>query len=169
MKRVPVFLVLLCAAVSAFAVTPGRQLEKANVLPLALDGHFQFCKTKLFLNDPATFVVTIDPTINFERQRIDFKAVTAVDRNQRLGNYFTFFWRATKKADLTLRLEYQQAKLGKYVMAKEIDYPNFKGSKQSDFAVIGDDFTGFGRVTAWRAVLIENNRIVALSQSFLWD
>jgi len=169
MKPVPVFLALFCAAVSAFGVTPIRQLEKADVLPLALDGHFEFRKTKLFLNDPITFPITLDQTINFERQRINFKAVTAVDRQQRLGNYFTFFWRATKKADLTLRLEYQQAKLGKYVMAKEIDYPHFKGSQQSDFAVVGDDFTGFGRVTAWRALLIENNRIVALSQSFLWD
>jgi hypothetical protein len=26
-----------------------------------------------------------------------------------------------------------------------------------------------GKVTAWRAVLIENGKIVALNQSFLWN
>jgi len=159
---------------AGFALTPGfvppnRGLEKANVLPLALDDHFQFRKTKLFLNDPVTFVPTTDVSINFERARINHKVVTNVDRVQRVGNYLTFFWRATKRADLTLRLEYQQAKLGNYVMAKEIDYPHFKGSHQSDFAVLGDDYTAAGRILAWRVLLIEGGKIVALSQSYLWD
>ena len=112
---------------------------------------------------------TFSPPITFERGRVNFKAVTNVDRNQRVGNYFTFFWRATKRADLTLRLEYQQAKLGDYVMAKEIDYPHFKGSCQSDFAVVGTDYSEAGRVMAWRVLLIQDRKVVALSQSFLWD
>ncbi len=159
---------------AGFALTPGyvtphRQLAHADVLPLALDEHYQFRKTKLFLNDPLTFVVTLDPMINFERARVNHKVVTNVDRQQRVGEYLTFFWRATKRADLTLRLEYQQAKLGNYVMAKEIDYSHFKGSQQSDFAIIGDDYATAGKVLAWRVLLIESGKIVALSQSYLWD
>ncbi|SRR5579862_1193345 len=173
MRRVSVFVAAVAAGVmatvSALATPPVRRLEKADVLPLALDDHFQFRKTKLFLNDPTTWTPTLDQTINFERQRASYGAITYMDRAQRFGNYFTFFWRATKRADLTLRLEYQQAKLGPYVMAKEIDYPRFKGSRQSDFAVIGDDYRQEGPVTAWRVLLIENGKVVALSQSYLWD
>ena len=37
-----------------------KQLEKAPVLPLALDNHFQFRKTIIFVNDPASYKPTLD-------------------------------------------------------------------------------------------------------------
>lgn len=40
---------------------------------------------------------------------------------------------------------------------------------KSEFQIIGDDYEQDGQVTAWRAVLIENGRIVAVNQSFLWN
>jgi hypothetical protein len=107
--------------------------------------------------------------ISFERQRVNFGAVTQLDRQQRYGHYYTFFWRAARKADLTLRFEYRQQRLGSYVQAKEIAYPATKGSVESKFQVIGDDYMEEGRVTAWRAILIENGKIVGLTQSFLWN
>lgn len=152
---------------------PGRpaaqQLEKAAVLPLALDDNFQFRKTELFLNDPKLFQPAVEEMINFERQRVNFKAVTAIDRRERYGHYFTFFWRADRQADLTVRLEYRQEKLGPYVQAQEVGYNNVKGSTKTKFTVIGDDYLEDGRVTAWRAVLIENGRIVGITQSYLWN
>ncbi|HWB61132.1 MAG TPA: hypothetical protein VG733_16745 [Chthoniobacteraceae bacterium] len=146
-----------------------KQLDKANVLPLALDDHFEFRKTKLFLNDPKTFTPTEDPMIIFERDRINFGAVTGVDRAARMGNYFTFFWRCSVKADVTIRLEYRQENLGAYVQAREISYTGAKGSMQTDFKIIGDDYRQDGRVTAWRALIIENGKIVGLTASNLWD
>ena len=92
-----------------------------------------------------------------------------LDRQQRYGGYYTFFWRSNRKADLTLRFEYRQLKLGSYVQAKEIAYPAVKGSVESHFKVIGDDYLEEGKVTAWRAILIENGRIVGVTQSFLWN
>ena len=168
MKRLLLPLASLALAAASFGAEPAR-LEKANVLPLALDDAFQFRKTKLFLNDPRLFKPTIDPMISFERQRVNFGAVNQIDRQQRYGHYFTFFWRATRKADLTVRLEYRQENLGSYVQARELNYRGAKGTMQTDFRVIGDDYNEDGKITAWRALLIENGRIVALNQSFLWN
>jgi hypothetical protein len=146
-----------------------QQLDKANVLPLALDDAFQFRKTKIFLNEPELAKPTAEEMISFERQRVNFGAVSQLDRQQRYGGYYTFFWRSNRKADLTLRFEYRQLKLGSYVQAKEIAYPAVKGSVESHFNVIGDDYLEEGKVTSWRALLIENGRIVGLTQSFLWN
>lgn len=157
-------------AASGFAASePSRQLDKANVLPLALDDAFEFRKTKIFLNDPDLIKPTSQPMLVFERLRVNHGAVTQFDRQQRYGHYYTFFWRSDRKSDLTLRFEYRQQKLGNYVQAKELFYPGVRGSVKSEFAVIGDDYTDEGKVTAWRAVLIENGRIVGLTQSFLWN
>jgi hypothetical protein len=143
-------------------------LEKANVLPLALDDAFGFKKTKILFNDPRIQKQTTTPMIAFERQRVNFGAVTQYDRQQRYGQYYTFFWRANRPTDLTVRFEYRQERLGAYVQAQERHYKNAKGTYISDFSVIGDDYNEDGRVTSWRAILIENGKIVALNQSFLW-
>jgi hypothetical protein len=173
MKRLLLMVaVLACAAAGHAAspkVEPPRQLDKAKVLPLALDDAFQFRKTKTLLNDPEFEKPTIDQMIRFERERINFGAVTSYDKQQRYGHYFTFFWRAGRQADLTIRLEYRQSNLGAYVLAKEQFYPAVKGSVKTDFTVTGDEYKLDGRITGWRVLLIENNKIVALGQSFLWN
>ncbi len=169
MKTHLLMLVSLALAATGFCKEPPRQLDKANVLPLALDDAFQFRKTKIFLNEPELIKPSVDNMITFQRLRVNFGAVTALDRQQRYGGYYTFFWRSDRKADLTLRFEYRQEKLGAYVQAKEIFYPGAKGSAESKFQVIGDDYLEEGKVTAWRAVLIENGKIVGLTQSFLWN
>ena len=162
-------LVSLALAATAFCKEQPRHLDKANVLPLALDDAFQFRKTKIFLNEPDLIKPTMDAMIAFERQRINFGAVTQYDRQQRYGHYYTFFWRSNRKTDLTIRFEYRQQRLGSYVQAKDLFYPAAKGTIQSQFQVIGDDYAEEGIVTAWRAVLIENGKIVGLNQSFLWN
>lgn len=169
MKRLLLFLGVALMASTGMCAEPPRQLEKANVLPLALDDHFQFRKTKLFLNDPKFFKPAQDPMLMFERQRLNYGAVTEVDKRERYGNYFTFFWRSERPSDLIVRLEYRQEKLGSYVMAQEVPYTGAKGTMKTEFKVIGDDYLQDGRVVAWRALLIENGRIVGLTQSYLWD
>jgi len=163
--------ILLSLALCSCASTPkieATKLEKANILPLSLNDNFQFRKIKLyFFNDQPFPQTTSEPAI-FEYQRMTYGAITDVDRRQRYGNYFSFFWRTSERADVTVRLEYRQAALANYVMAQERYYPNAHGSYQSDFTVIGDDYQEFGRVTSWRALLIVNGRIVALRQSYMW-
>jgi len=169
MKRLFIFLSIALVASAAWCEDQPRQLDKANVLPLALDDHFQFRKTELFQNDPKEFKLTTDPRILFLRERMNYGALTSIDKARRLGNYFTFFWRADNKSDVTVRLEYRQENLGSYVQAKELDYTGVKGTIKSEFKVVGDDYTQDGRVVAWRALLIQNGKIVGLTQSYLWD
>ncbi len=160
---------LALATAAAVQAEPPRHLDTANVLPLALDDAFSFRKTQLFLNDPATFKPTVSPMIAFERQRLTLGAVTAIDERERQGNYFTFSWRAERAADVSVRLEYRTENLGPYVQAREVRYENAKGTMKTKFAITGEDFQEDGRVTAWRALLIVNNQIVGLTQSYLWN
>jgi hypothetical protein len=168
MKQLFVQLAVVALATVAHCAEPARLLPKTNVLPLALDDAFQFRKTITFLNDPRQWKSTSEDMISFQRMRVNYGAVTGFDRQQRLGEYYTFFWRATRPADLKIRFEYTQEKLGAYVQAQERTYKAAKGTIKSEFAVIGDNFLHEGRVTAWRALLIENGKIVGLNQSYLW-
>lgn len=165
-------LLVVCAthlATSAAPQPPVRLLDRAPALPLALDDDFEFRKQKLLLNDPLVLKPTVDPLLAFERQRLNYGAITQLDRIQRQGHYFTFFWRAKRSADLTLRLEYRQENLGAFVQAREVSYTGVKGSQKTEITVVGDDYREDGRITAWRALLIEGGRVVALTQSFLWN
>jgi hypothetical protein len=170
-----------------------KVVEKVTPLPLALDKDFEFRKTKLFFlseqtpkasqrarqttntlgakaNSPNQKTATLqDAPITFERQYRLYGAVTALDKRQRYGDYFDFFWRAKRPSDVTVRLEYRQEKLHEHVQAQEITYRNVRGTHKTEFKVIGDDYFDDGRVVAWRCLLIASGRIVAENRSFLWE
>jgi hypothetical protein len=164
---VSVVLISGCAAPEPQQV----KLEKANVLPLAIDPSFQFRKKTQFLNDPATFITQGPPNeaINFERRYYMWPATTQFDQQDLKGNYYNFFWwNHGAPTDVTVRLEYRQANLGNYVMAREKTYPAAKGSKKTQFTIIGDDYLENGPITNWRCLLIVDGKIVGLTQSYLW-
>src|ERR1043166_3031471 len=176
-----------------------RVLSRVPPLPMALDDDFQFRKTKLYLlteNAPgqdkssseqtttqgggkggklsntapsSKSTTTQDASIRFERQYRLWGAVTKLDQRERFGNYFDFFWKARREANLTVRLEYRQEKLHAHIQAQEISYPNARGSYKTEFKVVGDDYFDDGRVTSWRCCLIENGRVVAETHSYLWE
>lgn len=187
--------VVLLTIANGFArtVEEPRILEKAAPLPVALSKDFEFRKTNLyFLSDkppkkeaprtssalkpggsstsPSQKTLTLqDVPITFERQYRLFGAVTQLDQRQRFGNYFDFFWRAKRPADVSVRLEYRQENLHDHVQAQEISYRNVRGTHKTEFKVIGDDYLDDGRVIAWRCLLIENGRIVAENRSYMWE
>ncbi len=174
-----------------------KLLARVAPLPTALDDAFQFRKTKLyFLSEnapgqtaggeqaaqttgkggklsstaPSSKSTTVqDASITFERRYRLFGAVTKLDRRERFGNYFDFFWRTKRPADVTVRLEYRQEKLHAHVQAQEISYPNVHGARKTEFKVVGDDYFDDGRVIAWRCLLIENGKIVAENRSYTWE
>jgi hypothetical protein len=175
-----------------------RVVDRVVALPTALDENFQFRKTKLYLltesvpgegntnqnqnmqtsgkggklssTAPSSKSTTVqDASIRFERPYRLFGAVTKLDQRERMGNYFDFFWRARRIADLTVRLEYRQEKLHSHLQAQEISYLQARGNYKTEFKVVGDDYFDDGRVTAWRCLLIENGRIVAEKHSYLWE
>lgn len=125
---------------------------------------------KLGGTQPSSKTTTVqDASIRFERQYRLWGAVTKLDQRERFGNYFDFFWKAHRTADLTVRLEYRQEKLHAHIQAQEISYANARGSYKTEFKVVGDDYLDDGRVTAWRCLLIENGRVVAETHSYLWE
>jgi len=146
-----------------------RLLQKANVLPLALDPAFSFRKSGLFLQDKKIDKPTSNQMIDFERERLRYRAVSENAVRAREGHYYNFWWRAERPAHVTVRLEYRQETLGAYVQAQEVEVDALKGTIETKFTVIGDRYHQDGRVIAWRALIIENGKIVALTQSFLWN
>jgi hypothetical protein len=125
---------------------------------------------KLSNTAPSTKTATAqDASIMFERQYRLFGAVTKLDRRQRYGNYFDFFWRAKRPASIMVRVEYRQEKLHAHVQAQEVSYPEARGNMKSEFKVVGDDYFDDGRVIAWRCLLIESGRIVAEDRSYTWE
>src|SRR5881392_3903864 len=197
MRFISAALGLLIAANALFGATnEPRVLEKVTPLPVALSKDFEFRKTKLFFLSekapkpgehaqqsasklspgalssaaPTQKTATLaDAQIVFERQYRLFGAVTGLDQRQRCGDYFDFFWRVKRTADVTVRLEYRQEKLHEHTQAQEITYKDVRGTHRTEFKVIGDDYFDDGRVMAWRCVLIANGRIVAENRSFLWE
>src|SRR5919108_253282 len=135
-----------------------RVLDRVVPLPMALSDDFQFRKKKLYLltetapgqdkssSEQTTTqgggkggklsstapssksTTTQDASIRFERQYRLWGAVTKLDQREKFGNYFDFFWKARRAADLTVRLEYRQEKLHAHIQAQEISYPNARGS-----------------------------------------
>lgn len=170
MIRIPVLLcALLAIAGCAAPEGPANKLEKANVLPLALDDSFQFRKiqqSSVDLSKPP--VNTVSEVAIFERQRAVWGAVDNNEIQARNGNYYSFFWKSKNPADVTVRLEYRQAGLANHVLAQERYYPSTRGSRKSMFEVTGDDVLENGRVTSWRVLLIVDGRIVAIRQSYMW-
>jgi hypothetical protein len=182
-------------ALAVFAVNGAEEpkiIEEVKPLPVALSKDFEFRKTKLFslsetpLNQrqsstkskpgkvsstsPSSKSSTVqDASITFERQYRLFGAVTLLDSRQRFGDYFDFFWRSKRPADITVRLEYRQEKLHEHVQAQEISYRNVRGTHKTEFKVIGDDYLDDGRVISWRCLLIESGRIVAENRSYMWQ
>jgi len=187
------FLTIVASSQAARERVEPRVVEKISPLPVVLSKDFEFRKTKLFFlsdkppkpgqgarqssstlggksNSPSQKTATMqDALITFERQYRLFGAVTAVAQRQRFGNYLDFYWRAKRPSDVTVRLEYRQEKLHEHVQAQEISYQNVRGTRKTEFKVIGDDYLDDGRVIAWRCLLIENGRIVAENRSFMWE
>ena len=192
MKVTAVSILTIFLATSLWAANqpPVKILTKVNQLPVALNDDFQFRKTKLFFLDPnppkarkslsqalsansnnpnnATAGIA-EASLGFERTYRLYGAVSNADKAQRYGNYFDFFWRVKRPANVTIRLEYRQEKLRAFVQAREISYENAKGNNKTEFAVIGDDYFQDGRVIAWRCLMIENGKIVAENRSYLWE
>ena len=187
MKRAAIFVLALFAVVQLWAAGQVKVLTKVDPLPVALSDDFQFRKTKLFYlsetppkskkslssalnsnpNNPTAGIA--EAPLGFERTYRLYGALSNADRNQRYGNYFDFFWRVKRPANVTVRLEYRQEKLRAFVQAREISYANAKGNFKTEFTIIGDDYLADGRVIAWRCLLIENGRIVAENRSYLWE
>ncbi len=117
------FLAMLAGVIIVRAENP-LPIESANVLPEAISDDFEFRKFEIFRNAPivpgATPIPTKDLMVDFERKHRLWGALLAADVSAKTGQYFTFFWRAKRSANVTIRLEYRQANLKNYVQGQGI-------------------------------------------------
>ncbi len=140
------------------------------MLPLALDDRYQFRKVEEFLNEPKYAKPSVPTRWSSSSGSASITAPSPASTGSNLrGHYYNFFWRTRVQGPVTVRFEYRQANLGSYVQAKEVPYDHTKGTMETKFQVIGDDYIQDGRVIAWRALLISDGKIVGLTQSYLWD
>ena len=113
-------------------------------------------------------VRTEDQMIDFEQQRYLYGAVENTERTELFGNYYTIFWKSETKSPATVRLEYRQGRTGLKVYTQEVAVSEPKRSNVTKFEVTGDDYQRDGKVTQWKASIVENGSVVAEYKSYLW-
>jgi hypothetical protein len=171
-----VTLLLLSGSLAAVSPKLGAAARKpvpapsTGTLPLALDDAFEVEKVFSVLVDPLVNGPVDTPWMQIEQSRRYYGAINSFERRQREGHAYTVHWRARTPvpAELTVRFEYRQQRLGSHVQAQEVQFSKVSGRQRTEFTVQGDDYHQDGAVTAWRVLLIEQARVVGLQQSFLW-
>lgn len=114
------------------------------------------------------FVQTEDPMLDFEQRRAIYGAIDSAEKSELLGNYFTIFWKTETRAPATVRFEYRQGSTGLKVHTQEMVVSEPKRSNVTKFAVAGDTYHSHGKVTQWKASIVENGSVVAEYKSYLW-
>lgn len=117
----------------------------------------------------ATLVKTEDEMIEFEQKRHLHGAIEQSEKRDRFGNYFTIFWKSETRNPCVVRLEYRQGGTGFQVHVQEevVDKP--RRTNETKFQITGDDYQRNGKVTQWKASIVENGAVVAEYKSYLWQ
>lgn len=147
--------IALVTMLSGCATTPAGPVHITKVNPY----HYQYGDE---------FVRTDDQMIRFEHRRIYHGAVDGKELEAREGNYYSVFWKSKNRAPATVRFEYRSANTGPQIHLKEIHVSAPKKSNVTKFEVIGQEYETKGKVTQWKASVIENGAVVAEFKSFLW-
>ncbi len=106
--------------------------------------------------------------LDFEQRRYLYGAVENTEKAELFGNYYTIFWKSETKAPATVRFEYRQGSTGLKVHSQELVVSEPKRSNVTKFEVIGGDYQRDGKVTQWKASIVENGSVVAEYKSYLW-
>lgn len=117
----------------------------------------------------AKIVKTEDRMIEFEQRRHLHGAVDSAEQRELFGNYFTIFWKTETRAPVTVRLEYRQGSTGLRTYSQETFVEKPKRSNETKFQITGADYHGSGKVTQWKASIVENGTVVAEYKSYLWQ
>lgn len=109
-----------------------------------------------------------DPMLAFEHRRYLLGAIEDSEVEERYGNYFSIFWKTQNKAPATVRLEFRQGKTGNQIHTLEEFVAKPGRTNVTKFQVAGPDYQSKGKVTQWKASVIENGTVVAEYKSYLW-
>jgi hypothetical protein len=117
---------------------------------------------------------TDEKMIRMEKLRRLHGALTAAERNDRLGHYYTMHWSdpagaGKGKGEIEIVFEYQQGSTASQVKRQWQRFASSDRSGKAEFRVTGDDYLKGGRVLAWKATLKRGGREIAKRHSYLWE
>lgn len=112
---------------------------------------------------------TEDPMTRFEQSRMAHGQITNAERRERLGNYYSVFWKTKTKSPATVRLEYRQGNTGPKIYSKETFVADPGRTNVTKFEVVGDEYHSLGKVTQWKVSIVEDGVVVSEYKSFLWN
>jgi hypothetical protein len=112
---------------------------------------------------------TEDPMLDFEQRRHVKGAIENSELAELYGNYFTIFWKSKTKAPATVRFEYRQGSTGLKIHSQEVVVSEPKRSNVTKFEVTADTYLRDGKVTQWKASIVEDGVVVAEYKSYLWN
>jgi hypothetical protein len=115
---------------------------------------------------------TDEPMVRMEKLRRLHGALTAAERNDRLGHYYTMHWSdpaGAGKGEIEIVFEYQQGSTASQVKRQWQRFASSDRSGKAEFRVTGNDYLKGGRVLAWKATLKRGGREIAKRHSYLWE
>ena len=124
-----------------------------------------------FMRDFST-TETDEKMIRMEKLRRLHGALTAAERNDRLGHYYTMHWSdpaGAGKGEIEIVFEYQQGSTASQVKRQWQRFASSDRSGKAEFRVTGNDYLKGGRVLAWKATLKRGGREIAKRHSYLWE
>jgi uncharacterized protein YcfL len=131
----------------------------------------QALEVKQFHLRDETLAPAEEPMVRMEKLRRLHGAVTAVERRNRLGQYYTVFWSdpdGVSQGEVEVVFQYQQGASGSLVKRMSKKFPASEAAGTAEFAVIGEDYFTRGKVLTWKATVHRGNRELASRQSYLW-
>ena len=115
---------------------------------------------------------TDEKMIRMEKLRRLHGALTAAERNDRLGHYYTMHWSdpaGAGKGEIEIVFEYQQGSTASQVKRQWQRFASSDRRGKAEFRVTGNDYLKGGRVLAWKATLKRGGREIASHHSYLWE
>lgn len=144
------------------------------LLTLCLTG----CSTRSSLEVDSFFMrdfstpETDEPMVRMEKLRRLHGALTAAERNDRLGHYYTMHWSdpaGAGKGEIEIVFEYQQGSTASQVKRQWQRFASSDRKGKAEFRVTGNDYLKGGRVLAWKATLKRGGREIESHHSYLWE
>jgi len=115
---------------------------------------------------------TDEPMVRMEKLRRLHGALTAAERNDRLGHYYTMHWSdpaGAGKGEVEIVFEYQQGSTASQVKRQWQRFASSDRTGKAEFRVTGKDYLKGGRVLAWKATLKRGGREIDSHHSYLWE
>lgn len=134
-------------------------------------GPVKTLEVKQFHLRDETLASAEEPLIRMEKLRRLHGAVSASERRNRLGQYYTLFWNDREgvgQGEVEVVFQYQQGGSGSLVKRMSKKFPASDAAGTVEFAVIGEDYFTRGKVLTWKATVYRGNRELASRQSYLW-